>query len=462
MTDAPIVVGPGPHLLIDDRFVAEAVGVARVTQSPHRPAGAAITDAQSGGRLPAGPTLAYDAERDRFRMWHGLLRLSREEPRTLVAYRESPDGLTWEGPARPLFTFDGYGTNAVVAPGGGPPERRHAFMYFVTEPPPRGAHAAFSPDGLTWTHHPQPVLPYFEIGDPRWTEGVGDILDPYWDPVRRRYGALVKMFCSSDKEFGLQSRTAKAGLGIRLTGHSTSTDFVHWTPPRRVLLPDAWDEGVTEFYGATVLPRGDSLVGLVRILRDDLAATPGGRVLGLGYTALAVSHDGGAHWQRFREPFFDRDPRPGAFDHAMAWANGVARRGDTLYLAYGGYDTGHKRGKRAIGMATLPVDRFAARTAGQMPGTFSTPWLQCRDSAPAGLWLNVRASGGEVRVQARAAGGTVAPGCSFEDCPPVVKDRIALRVKWPGRLAQVGAGPFRLEFRLRNASLYAFSFAAEV
>ena len=198
------------------------------------------------------------------------------------------------------------------------------------------------------------MLPFYPIGSPQWAAGVGDITDPFWDPINRRNGAFVKMPSASDREFGAQSRTVRDGLGIRLTALTTSGDFVHWTRPRRVFVPDEQDQGVTEFYGAEVLSRGDILIALVRVLRDDLAADPDGSVEGVGYTAIATSRDGKS-WQRHRDVFLDRCPVAGSFDHAFAWVYATLEWQDLVYLYYAAYDEGHKVGRRSIGLATQPA-----------------------------------------------------------------------------------------------------------
>ena len=60
---------------------------------------------------------------------------------------------------------------------------------------------------------------------------------------------------------------------------------------------------------------------------------------------LATSRDGHT-WQRFRQPFFDRNPQPGTYDRAFAWVTGAARVNDRVYLSYAAFDTGHKTGGR--------------------------------------------------------------------------------------------------------------------
>jgi hypothetical protein len=103
----------------------------------------------------------------------------------------------------------------------------------------------WSRTGPSWTFSERnPVHPYYEITDSRFPSGVGDIIDQFYEPVRRRSGALVKTHTNPGNEFGLQGRIHPAGLGIRLTGLMTSPDGERWNPPRRAYVPDAHDEGI--------------------------------------------------------------------------------------------------------------------------------------------------------------------------------------------------------------------------
>ena len=54
------------------------------------------------------------------------------------------------------------------------------------------------------------------------------------------------------------------------------------------------------------------------------------------------------------------------------------------------------------------------------------------------------------------AQGEVMPGCGREDCDPLTGDSVNQAVTW-GRVRALPAGPLRLRFILRNASLYAFA-----
>ena len=98
-------------------------------------------------------------------------------------------------------------------------------------------------------------------------------------------------------------------------------------------------------------------------------------------------------------------------------------------------------------------DRFVARHAGAREGTITTPTVILRAEA---ITLNVDAQGGEVRVQISNAEGEPIPGFRFQDCLPIAADSLDARVEWKQPLATLRGRSVRLEFSLKNASLFAF------
>src|SRR5207247_5526793 len=124
----------------------------------------------------------------------------------------------------------------------------------------------------------------------------------------------------------------------------------------------------------------------------------GGTKDGIGYTVLATSRDG-VTWQRFREPFLDRNLEAGSWDHAMTWMSGALPVGDEVFFYYGGYARGHKVAaatERQIGLARMKKDRYVALTPTAEEGTlltrpFVVPWDR--------LTINASAKGGTVRVR---------------------------------------------------------------
>jgi len=234
---------------------------------------------------------------------------------------------------------------------------------------------------------------------------------------------------------------------------STSKDFVTWPKPRLIVTPDPAN-GIEEFYGFKPMVRGDLYIGFLRVLRDDLPADEGGPVEGIGWTELMTSRNG-HDWVRHQEPFIDRDPKPGTWDHAMAWFADCITVGEKQYVYYGGYSAGHKIGDQTVGLAFLRKNGFVSRDAGERKGTLRTPIVVL-----GGGEISVNAVvRDELRVRVTDADGALLPGFDWADCAPVRGDSVAHPVRWTGNPTRLLGAPVRLEFRLRQGELYGFDVA---
>jgi hypothetical protein len=199
----------------------------------------------------------------------------------------------------------------------------------------------------------------------------------------------------------------------------------------------------------------------VRVLRDDLKADDPPdppEAFGIGYTVLGYSRDG-ENWHRYREPFLDRHPQKGRFDHAHAWAFSAVPVGKEVFIYYAGYDRGHKTGNRQVGLGRIRRDGYVSLDAGGAGGRLLTPPLSFKGNR---LTLNARVkSGGEIRVEVQDEGGSPIPGHGLAECDGIAADDVDLPVSWAGRsdLSALAGRPIRLNIALRDASLYAFQFA---
>jgi hypothetical protein len=234
-----------------------------------------------------------------------------------------------------------------------------------------------------------------------------------------------------------------------------SDDCITWRPARRVIKPDDRDEGITEFYSiGGVIARGDLLIGLLKVLRDDLPHEPGAQARGIGYTSLAWSRDG-ENWQRDRQPLLDRNPEPGSWDRAMTWGDYQLIVGEETFLYYGGYARGHKvepRKERQIGLAKMKRDRYVAREAGPEGGSMQTPPFILKGN---GLTVNADIVG-ELRIRVLDATGKAVSGFDTRDCAPIKGDSLTHTVRWKRNLASLRNKPIQLDFQLRNAKIYGF------
>jgi hypothetical protein len=436
----PIALGKGPHLLLDDYLIEKSSGLERTIHPPRRErAGPVVTSTKDGNWQPY-LTVLRDPKSKRFRIWYDAF----VKGRTHLGYLESRDGIHWERPHRILADPAPIIFGASIldeGPGFADPDRRYRLVWWN-----RGMWLAHSADGLRWqASRKGPVL-----------RGINDILCLNWDPLRKRYLAIFGM--PSRKEDGYKGRTPNAPEGYRrCVGQSVSKDALHWSKPRRIFKPEPRDVGITEFYSVGgVLARGDLLVGLLKVLRDDLPADPKGKVAGIGYTVLVWSRDGET-WQRDRQPFFDRNHDKGTWDHAMVWVDCQLPVGDEVFLYYGGYARGHKVERfteRQIGQVCIRRDRYVSRQAGKAGGTLRTRLVTLDGKA---LALNVDASKGKVLVQVVGPDDKPLPGMSYADCAPIIGDHLGVPVRWKQPVAALRGKPVRLEFSLRQAHLFAFA-----
>ncbi len=476
--DVPVDLARGPQLFIDDFLIAESAGIKKVTRHPARALDAPILGWKEHTTQPY-VTVLRDAESGLFRMWYNY----DGGHDTAIAYAESKDGIAWRLPALKIVGPDNrlfkigrsaeHGSYGVSVVDDGPkafdPQRRYKLMWWSGTSEPAGASMAFSPDGIRWTpYEGNPVIPFYPLNHPKVAIGVGDIVDLFRDPVRGRYGAMLKMQAVEADGWKAGPRAGKSYR--RLIGASFSENAMHWNEPWRVITPEPRDEGLLEFYSAGgTIARGPLLISFVRMLHDDYSpdssrATEVRPTPGLGYTTLATSRDG-VHWQRHNDIFFDRNHSPGTWDHAMTWIGSAVPVGDELFLYYGGYARGHKiepTKERQIGLVKMPIDRFVAMEPdGEgRTGSLRTIPLRLPPGADSRLVLNADAKSGRIRVQARDSAGAILPGFAFDDCAPITSDGVKLPVKWKGGSLPTGQ-IFQLDFELTGVKLFAFDVMHE-
>jgi len=436
--ERPIRLRPGAHLFVDDFLVAQASHVRRRVNPPRRDP--AIGNPLITGKEDrcVGPylTVIRDAATGRFRIWYNVYKEKHKDGTARFATMESEDGIRWLRPARVLEDPGpiNFGSSVIdEGPDFPEPDRRFKLAWWAEG----GLKIAVSRDGLDWSmFKPWPVVRHNH-----------DINNLFYDPLRRRYVATISVYTTGPTWTG-QRRT---------TMQTTSRDLIAWEKPWYVLTADdRVDEGQTQFYAMSgYLARGDLLLGLVKVLRDDLRApdTPDG-AFGVGYTTLAWTRDG-EHWVRDPAAFFEPDPDPNAWDHAHAWLDFQLPVGDRVHLYYGGYRYGHKMDRwegRQIGLVRIERDRYVSRDADGSGGTLTTPPVVlegARMTLNADVW-------GEIRVRLLDTRGGPLPGFDADQCRPMRGDSLAHEVAWGDAPAALPDRPVRVEFLLRDARLYRF------
>jgi len=442
----------GVQLLLDDHLIEESENVIRQVNQPKRDPNLLnplITGEEDRCFQPYF-TVLRDPQTGRFRIWYGCWGDDQRTDRSHIGYMESLDGIHWIRPHRVLkdpATIQ-FGSEVVdEGPDYFDPELRYKYGYWFDG----GLRIAVSPDGLSF----KPLVDRIVLRHDH------DINNISWDPIRKRYAAIISTY-TTDPEWEGQRRVTK---------QSFSKDLVNWEEPWYVLRPDKEkDEGITQFYGMSgFVTRGPLRIGMVKILRDDLKADEPPLVdpdaYGIGYTALACTRDG-RRWCRDPEVFFDRNPKPQTWDRAHAWIDEQLIVGEEVYLYYGGYKQGHKVNRfreRQIGLVKMPLDRYVARKPlpGRTGRLLTIPLLV---KATRGLVVNADASKGTLRVQVCDAQDNVIEGLRFSDCAKITSDGTRLPVLWPDeketkrKLAELKGRQIKLEFELRDVSLFAFEF----
>lgn len=447
LPDAPPAWVPGPHLMLDETLVAKRDGLSRVIYRPSRWPDPIVTGYEDDCTQP-WLTVVRDPQTRRFRLWYNI-QPDHNKPDRFIAYMESEDGIHWIRPYRVLKTPPLQTGASVVDEGPScvDPSRRFKLAWWKDG----GLQVASSPDGMTWT----------ALGDGVVLKINHDITAIDWDPIRGRY-------------MGLLSRSMTEGpyRDLRIPHQSVSSDLIHWKEPLwEIVRPDPEakiEKGQTQFYGmSAAIARGNLLVSMVKVLRDDLNCEPDKkaselhdaerRFAGIGYTVLAWSHDG-EHWNRDTQPFLDRSSRPGTWDRAMAWVDDQIVVGDFTYLYYGGYRWGHKAERftgREIGFAQIPRDRYAGFTAGDTRGHLITRTAALHASQ---LSLNAQVDvrTGELKVRILDENGKSFPGFDWEDCASIRGDRIDHAIHWKQNLGTLENKSVCFELQLRNATIYSF------
>ncbi len=440
----------GVQLLLDDYLIEESENIIRQVNPPKRDPNLPnpLIRGDEDGCFQPFFSVLRDPQTGRFRVWYGRWTNDRKMDRSHIGYMESDDGIDWIRPHRVLQDPSEIQFGSEIldeGPDYPDPTSRYKYGYWADG----GLRIAVSPDGLNF----RPLVDRVVLKHDH------DINNISWDPIRKRYVAILSVYRPDPEWEGRR----------RVTMQSFSDDLIHWEEPWYVLRPDLKeDEGITQFYAMSgFITRGPLRIGMVKVLRDDLKADEPPLVekdaYGIGYTALAWTRDG-RNWHRERQAFFDRNSEPRTWDRAHAWIDEQLIVGDEVYLYYGGYKQGHKVNRfreRQIGLVRMPLDRYVVRTSA--PGRVGQLLtIQQVAGSIRGLTVNADASAGTLRVQVRDAWGDVVEGLSFRDCLEVTGDGTKLPVLWTSqeetirRLAVLRGKRIRLEFELKDAGLFAF------
>ena len=465
-------VGSAKQLFLGDRFVDIAEGVT-LTVNPPRKTGEILLKADRPWETSIGAFHSILKEEDGLlRMWYEIEDYTRDI--SYICHATSKDGLRWTKPVLGLHKDMTDSTkNNIVMVGtcfakktrlvGGTvvkdfrakPDKRYKFVWLVL-----GAH---SPDGLHWTRYPKSLF-----------TGIAGDTHPvaFWDDRIRRYVAYSRhnMWekCTPEeaKRYGHAARVKGNNILRRHVMRGESDDFENWGKFKSVLAPgrkgkhrgyDFYNSGAVKYPWAA-----DAYFFHTSRYHYEANSLD---------VQLAVSRDGIRFRRPSSTPFIPRGKK-GSFDSRGIYVlTGPITMGDEIWIYYAGENVGHGReylnairaGKRgySISRAVLRLDGYTSMDAGPAGGTLVTnPVIFAGDR----MVLNVRTKpGGSVTVELCNPETVDAQGLPEDvycESRPITGDSTAAAVKWKGGfdIRTLAGKPILMQFRMRDAKLYAFQF----
>ena len=483
-------VGLQKHLLVDDYALAGKVNVGRrmgqVTKvNGGQPIMVQDRDWESGdwGLFGFYGSVLHDGEK--FRMWYSPWRFA-------IAYAESTDGVNWQKPELGLYDFSveranndtqmdgnsgfypradadpnytgtdnnivgifGDGFTAYLDPHETDPDHRYKAAYgHMTQ---ISAVLAHSPDGISWT-------PY-NNGQPVTGRASDSYNQVVWDENANTYRLYTR------SEFNVGDIEVRGNRGM--VNPDIKTNPTGWKTVR------GWKfdrEGNKEYERRQLYSLTDWIHEGIHFALMQVYEWPdqpprkrtGGDVYkrheqDVSNFYIGTSRDGDnwdLSWVYAGEPLVPRGP-DGSFDKDMIFpSSSIVTWQDKHWIYYGGFRERHWQfgvpHKSAIGLATLPLDRFVGLQAGQKTGSATTRPFKL---AGGRLILNADTREGNIRVAVLDQAGQPIEGFSVRDCRVLkCSDDLRAPVKWEGprSLADLKGQVIRLRFILGNATLYAF------
>ena len=468
----PLEIGTCRQLFVDDGVIDETRGVFKTINQPVKYAGnpVMIPLYPWEGKIELYGTVWREPDGG-FRMWYqgegglGTPPIEKDTSASpwkgfdasnllyTIGYATSHNGVHWVRPNLGLVEYKGSKDNNLILTDAAyanvikddrdaDPGRLYKSLFFEARDPSGtpnmgdGVSVAFSPDGTRWTKYE---------GNPVITRSSDTHVLLGWDDLHGKYVAFARP-------------SVHEGNTTRRIGRSTSEDFIHWTDPEDVLVPDSDDPPATEFYGMPVFKYEGLYIGQLWMYHARSEETPI-RFASTVDVQLAVSRDG-IVWERVgdREPFIPNGP-PGSIDAGEIYtATEPVVMGDELWFYYspGAMEHGITGRSGPICLAKLRRDGFVSVDAGDETGTLVTKPFRC-GSGP--LIINASARGGMVSVAVLDESGTQYPGYSRQKCALFDGDSVRHRVTWKEKLSleELKGKNVRLKFYLKDASLFSFS-----
>lgn len=471
-TEARKVTTGAAQIFVDLEDVESLDGVAREFHAAEKHPANPVLRKQKPWEADRGTwgSVGYDPRERIFKTWYGGKSGRQKEYRpgsptdaSVLCYATSNDGVEWQRPALGLHEVMGTSENNVVVsddhhngmdhwesvlidPLETDDRRRYkaiGWSSFDWDGPRSGIYSMTSPDGLRWTHTPEPVFHYHPRKGTDDLGPVGDAQSLMIDPREQRYVAFLR---------SLPNRA-----------YSVSRDFVNWTPPQTAIRAREGEVSNT-VYNHMGFAYGERYVGFLTYFNRD----PRNPLLTV---RLLASRDGLAWDRPTDEPVIDVGG-VGQWDRFTNMLTGAPpiRVGERLFIYYRGLANRHKvdgqyegtddadRTGGGIGLATLRADGFASLAASYAGGRATTKVFRFDGET---LHVNAKADAGRILVEVLDESESPIAGFDRERCRPLVDDKVEQTVRWQdqARLASLQGRPIRLRFHLHNARLFSYTIA---
>ena len=461
--DPPLVIGQRKQLLVDDYVLASTSRLDRqlgeVVKHPHPvllPDRPWDDPSAFGGYL----TVLRDEPADKFQMWY----MAGEE--NGIGYAESEDGIHWTKPhvssdGKTNIVFNARGHMSVsIDPHETDPRHRYKSAYYG---PGVMAALAHSADGIHWSS--------YNDGQPVTGRAADTHNQILWDPLARVY----RLYTRSD--FGDDDVNEWRGNRC-MVNPDVKADPTDWTTLR------SWKfdrEGASErwrrqIYGLTDWIYQGLHFALMSVYEFPPRAIPPPYAGKPDYRTrhqrdivnfyIGTSRDGD-HWDLGwvydAKPMIRRGPE-GSFDKDMIMpASQIVTWKDRHWVYYGAGNERHWCSKRqnAIGLATLPLDRWVALAAADDAGELVTKPFRLEGDH---LEVNVDARRGEFRVEVLDPVRGAIEGFGRDESKRYAwVDELRLRPGWKRfpDLKRLRGRVVQLKFTLKQAKLYAFQIRSD-
>jgi len=345
-----------------------------------------------------------------------------------ICYAVSRDGIRWEKPSLGIVEFQGSKENNIVwrGPHGAglfkdlrdqDPKRRYK-MFFKG----RKISVAFSHDGLHWSE---------AIECPEANVRGDTHNNAFWAPTLGEYVGITRMWGPPRG---------------RQVARTSSKDFLKWSRAEVVL------EGLEDHlqtYAMPVFYYAGVYIGLPAIYNSKTDRT---------HTELAWSPDT-VRWHRIEpgRPLIANSPDKGEYDWGCVYAAACPLfLRDEIRLYYGGSDDKHFGWRKGyFCLATLRPDGFAGyEQISEDASAFVITGPLLTTGRPLALSADIQENGFVRTRLLDDSGGELA------EAKPVSRTVMDDRVEWRREFTTktLKRKTIRLEFELRNAKLYSFSF----